>query len=335
MVRALIFLCCVSLTTLFGQGYEPFPSSAAIWTEIAVPKPPEQVNTYNRYGYQHLLMGDTVLNEQTYQLIYYRNAWMVHRYPVYIEGEGYVYGYENINIEEPPRLLGALRQDTAARQVFFLRLMAEEEQDVYSVALYEAPLGEEILLYDFSLQPGDSAQLPEEDQVEEIVEVALLDGSTRSGYRFNPAGFRWWVQGIGGTYGLFDPLIFEYHESGNFLVCFSQGGTVVYDNQGMQMVDSDDLAENCGTLLTSQSTITATPQMVIAPNPFRHSFTVNYPGESGRFLLFNALGQPVGEWPLQQGEQSLTPRIQAPGWYFYQIEENGQLMQRGTLLKGG
>ena len=105
------------VSTLYGQEYYPFPESNAIWNQYRVHvEHPQLLQGITRYG----LIGDTIINDKLYSKVYD------------IEDDSCL----NIN---NATYFGAIR---------------EEEKKIYALIAYGQE--EEILLYDFNVEVGDT-----------------------------------------------------------------------------------------------------------------------------------------------------------------------------------
>ncbi|MCB0635711.1 MAG: T9SS type A sorting domain-containing protein [Lewinella sp.] len=329
MTRALIIGCFLTATLAFGQDYTPFLTSGAVWNEVCY-EPAGEPSSPSHYlhGYQLAIGSDTLVDEQIYRRVTYRRTWYQAKQYV-VENMETVVHLTAYNYEEAPILIGGLREDTLARRVYFINLSAGDW--TYELQV-NAPAGEEILLYDFSLEVGETIDFPDQTTtVTSVFNTPLPDGSVRPTYQFAGSD-RLWIEGVGGSLGLLDPLRGDFLESGCVLRCFFEQGDLLASFTQLSFA-VPPLTDACDALLSNLVPPARPAVLELWPNPFGEALTVRFDGPAGELRVFNALGQPVGTWPLTTGTQMISLEGQAPGWYFYQLRQQGQVVQRGQLLR--
>ncbi|MFP4289967.1 MAG: hypothetical protein ACLFQS_11985 [Bacteroidales bacterium] len=171
---------------------------------------------------KHVLMGDTIINDQTYKKLYFHN-------------------YLEELTPDSLQYIAALREDSTNTKVYYIFHGQEEEH----------------LLYDFSLEVGDEFHvhspmftlssgpliLPENHQSPESMEVvevkdSLIAGVVRKVLHFNNIsewvdGIEWWIEGIGSTMGIMYSGNLNYiiaDGSYAFLLCYHQGEQLILQN---------------------------------------------------------------------------------------------------------
>ncbi len=129
----------LSIPSLFAQApYNPFAVDNTHWGMIY--KPPLTIPPYEDIFEFHT-RGDTVIGAYTYQKVYYQDM-----------------RSKNLDYDPPwvpvdiPHLMALIRDDTIARKVYAIQLDSARWA-------CECPQGKEFLLYDFSLEVGDSVNL--------------------------------------------------------------------------------------------------------------------------------------------------------------------------------
>jgi|GEM_PF-2570777 len=220
--------------TLRAQTYYPMLDSAANkWTYatqafgVTQPPPGPRTSNCNLPLYMSGLSnpweytaGDTVINSVTYKILIYE---------------------ENMT----PCLIGFIREDTAARKVYF-----RSHQDPG-----------EYVLYDFSLQagntfvvnvPANSVYQPGIYEVDSIVMVNIHAGPRRMFYLSDPANpFQpplTWIESVGSPFELvytqreamsvpspFGSCPGDQHQFSIFLACFEHTGNVYFDTCAYQV----------------------------------------------------------------------------------------------------
>lgn len=202
-MRAFLFLSTL-LALAFGakaQPYQPFLTPDKTWDVIyddagGIISPD--------YGIRYFLDGDTSWGGQTFWRLAGRRFEVANIFgPAWVLQTPYLYGW--------------LREDTAARQVFF--------RDAA-----DAPFFEERKIYDFGLAPGDSiAYFNLNFTLDSIAWIALADGEQRRIFYFSPEGFwpNYYIEGIGGANDLVLPLDQPFEHLG-VLECVKQAGEPLY-----------------------------------------------------------------------------------------------------------
>ncbi|XZF16167.1 T9SS type A sorting domain-containing protein [Chitinophagaceae bacterium MMS25-I14] len=198
-IYALFLLLFVAAET-DAQAYVPFPESNAIWLNMHE----HDVFPGNQYSYIGFDNSDTVIGGVTYRKMYETT---------------------NDKVFDASEYIGALRQDTAARKVYFFAKGA----------------GAEHLLYDFSLKVGDTAHFYNgTSAVVDSIDTILVDNAPRRFFRFSMGGgsnpisaSSGWIEGIGNNVvgGLFgNPLMLATCSCNSYTVCFKQNGNWIYHN---------------------------------------------------------------------------------------------------------
>ncbi len=187
-ILGLIFLFSViSVTkTTEAQTYRPMLQDSVRWIVI-------RSDWYNPDRWEYFALGDTLVDNILYKKIYHR----------FLEPEyGMLPPYEPVS---PYVLHGLMREDTLTRQVFGIRLNAKYFNG--------CPIGMEALMYDFSVNVGDTINqfctIPEgcgEVNINSMGEFIMFGISTRW---FEVAGGCSWgylYEGIGSSYGLWEAM---------------------------------------------------------------------------------------------------------------------------------
>lgn len=282
--------------------YKPFPlldgaTWKVKWQGVGCVVGGNQQTYSHHVRYQYTVQGDTIINTDNYKKLYmgpvigfpYLNCFP--QLP-FINGDGYV---------------GALRQDTVAKKVFFY-----PENDTL-----------EYLLYDFGMQVGDTLK----GYMNMTVGYAgpyvvsgidsVLIGSEN--HRTIIIDGLYFIEGLGSSFGFLESP--RYFEAGSQLLCFSLNG----DN----LVG---LPNDCDMDLTAiQYTKTAT--FSIYPNPATTEFTVvvNNPTQSLVVQLYNSLGQQVGSYSAAGNQVSIARNNLPGGLYVVQLQL-GSTVSRHKLL---
>lgn len=255
-------LLCLTCA-LAAQTYRPFPLGDAAWYNV-------HTIWFSQHGIEYSQSGDTVvpgymLSKKLYVRRVFSENWTNHAL--------------DTAYNEPPVLLGALSQDTGARKVYFTPYNADPMY--YPPAIPQGffpPLNTTVLLYDFSLDvlehPG---WIPEPHYFWETSPIQFKDSTwSRRHEFFNgdllPDTSYFWIEGVGGSYGLFTPLVdARFTDASSALVCFSENGISLY---------SLNPNSNCNGFLTSiAEKPDRLPEVLVFPNPAQDRVFVELPAD--------------------------------------------------------
>jgi len=241
------------------NNYHPLLDETSIWNfERTVECEP--YTPYYGFRYSLKLDGDTSIANINYQKLY-RPAWEFFK-PAWFGGT--VEDCSSYFIPETG-YIGALREDTAARTVFYLAANQDEE----------------ILLYDFSLEVGDTLNFYFPDFVFQegginiigIVDSVMINGNYRKRWIVEEAnstegaGEIVLIEGIGGLHGLIDPdPFFLMHAPNTELICYTN------DSGDHYPLD----AEECAVITNVHDTETHR-EIEVFPNPTSDNFSLLLP----------------------------------------------------------
>jgi hypothetical protein len=265
MKKIFTFILIVSLTSAIAQDH-PFPVADASWavvTEFYMGGfPPDTGRITETFVYD----GTKLLNGHDYSQVF------ITQEPVYIPGSSLNY---------------------------FKGYIREENDVVYYMYI---GMEEELILYDFNLQPGDVAPFftfccgSSYDVSLHSIDSILIGDEYRRRFIFDTI---WdysnmlaevWIEGIGSVHGLFHPSTVRLY-SGDLpdainLTCFEHEGLNVWSNPSYNMC--------------YMNTLTAIPEKTIEnysikPNPAKDYFKVSLDEASGPYQinLYNLTGSRV------------------------------------------
>lgn len=208
MKSHLAFLFAVSLTALQAQTpYHPLLVQGRTWDVFDTPAEPE-VCPYTA-AYQFFIGGDTLLNGVSYKKVL--------RHPILSSVPFPFCGWFYLDTSVIYQNGFFLREDTLARKVY---LLAPDNPD-------------ESVLFDFSLQAGDTLKYPDglEYPVRELGDFVLTNGDVRKQFIFDDGlGFsNAYIEGIGYTYGPFNRVYYPF-EGWEITTCVRDGGEELYNN---------------------------------------------------------------------------------------------------------
>jgi hypothetical protein len=190
---------------------------------------------------------------------------------------------------------------------------------------------EENVLFDFSLQAGDTIQVkpwfgdfPIVRAVDSV-RTEDLAGQLRKVIYFHPgyegAPVEFWIEGIGSSYGLMGRAIDPGADLGFDLLCFQHGNE--YLNLTLIECFLPEVPD-CGF---SNSTERMPLPMTISPNPSNTDIKVSIPEDRlvapWHLVVFDAVGRVVSTIEPQSTFVAVIPGGSlAPGTYFLTIDEN-------------
>jgi hypothetical protein len=211
----ILILCCI---TLKAQTYHPFPTKNAMWTEMYL-KPIFDDSPRNVFHGYRIKDQDTTINGKHYFKIFH---------------------FYNPDFSDE-KLCGGIRE--VNKRVYYYVI----DSLSYIGDLDYLPLKTEFLLYDFSLNVGDSissdtfritlADYPGYLKFIKIDSVQFGNEYYRTfqfGRQFslNPVHEPFWIEGIGTFNGLLYPIGDKCEcGSGSTLICFSKENNNIYHNQ--------------------------------------------------------------------------------------------------------
>lgn len=251
----LITLSVIFLQQIKGQDYIPITSEGAHWiVRLDAMSTIEPVDGLWEYH----CSGDTSINDFTYKKIYFRNLVITQNGPPFQSDESYV-------------LFGLLRDDTINRKVYAIQILEN-----YNTC----PLDEEYLLFDFSLNVGDTANvcvLPDyyDFVVQEIHLTNVIGFNTRAFI-----GMEMFYEGMGSNYGLFEEMFSPFKKGGK--------DRYIYHT----FLDYYCRESPCD-LLVSTTDILESQSFKLMPNPASETIYIENSGinKIDIIIVYNILGQ--------------------------------------------
>lgn len=265
----------------------------SIFSQIYYPFPDSNAiwNNESHWGYytwiqRFCVYGDTTINTQLYDKIYL------------IENDSIL----NIN---NMTYFAALRENST-KQVF---VKLNDDYD-------------EILMYDFSLNIGDTIhsnspygylKFPT-NTISDIDIIELENNQFRRRFRLNDSG-EYWIEGIGSTNGLFYPIYETLIGTANDLLCYKQNDTTIYLNNP----ECDKCFCSLATSIlesTKKSNI-----LKIYPNPGTSEIFIEPPFEQGlsTIYIYNSNGNLIKAINASSFPLKLKIKDLPLGIYFIQV----------------
>jgi len=287
----------------YAQIQLPFPDSNATWTQTAAwhtpPDPP------GRTAYRYFVNGDTTfVNQDTlFPTTQYKKL------SVYYLGD-------------PNTIMTAGYYRTDSNKVYF----HENPDPNYNgpgrqYASEQFETANEILLYDFGLEVGDTFMINSTNPiVVSFIDSAILNGNSYKRISFNTLNWwvsdYYWIEGIGSSIGFFP--YYYFFEYGVYLNCFNENGEdFIFDLNGGS--SCDDVSQNELALIPVN----------IFPNPA--TLEINVKGYNPGYLkLCDMPGQIVAE---ASNSNKLYLGNLAEGLYVLQLfDKKGNIVKAEKII---
>lgn len=220
--------------------------------------------------------------------------------------------------------VGAIREDAMTRRVYY----------------YDLAKGTERMVYDFSLNVGDTVfTAPGNAEAivyaTDIVNIAGVDRK-RITFRLPAASTPWmegeWVEGIGntGVGGLTgSPMAQPTCDCATTTVCFAGDGVIMYHNANYLTVD----CENVFSTAAAGSLSSVHDNVKFVPNPASGFARMLLPaGKFETLTIADVAGRIVRKAHVAgQTESMVDTRDMAPGVYFYRLDGGKEIAETGKF----
>jgi hypothetical protein len=199
-----------------------------------------------------------------------------------------------------------MREDTLARKVY---------------CSYGGPYNE-LLIYDFSLNVGDTLQSPYYSQwsypliCTSIENITLQNGEVRKKFNFPYNDF--YIESIGGRNGLFEPIGLG-GEIFSGIFCVSENNIPLYGNY-------------CNSYFVGTNDPKNNEEISIFPNPVHDCINIRLNTQLSEcmFSLLNLQGQLILKRYLDKQVNAISVSNVMPGVYYYQIR-NDKVIKIGKI----
>jgi hypothetical protein len=335
IITILFANCC-----LFAQEFTPFDlSDGTIWQEsyqLGLGDTPGSQG-YETSSYSYLLNGDTLANGHPYKKVYSRIDWEASTITYYTGPDEYETVTTAENYDYPYHLIGALRQDVKNQRLYFINWIESSNHFSHHCHLYIPPLGEEVLIYDFKVAPGDSVWIGDLSRIVlQVGTVLMTDGSTRKSVLLSN-GAPLWVAELGGEFGLFSSLMSVPNESGCFLLCYN--GETPSSQLQIGGYYTGNMAEHCDQqiIVSTSEELNKLPNIQLIPNPANDYVELKYPqsliDQQAQIHIFNSIGQQMNIQALSKPHTIIPIQTWANGLYFLHIVADGRVINVQKLIK--
>ncbi len=275
-----------------------------------------------RFYYEYRVEGDTIIAGKNYQMVYERRRGSI--------------------LTEFIRN-GFLRKHETNKVMYLPEIELPEYGNQYDTFDDFIP-GQEILLYDFDVEVGDTIHLGSRTKVvQDIDSLLLIDGTSAKriifGFWTEDQQFShdFWIEGLGSYNGLLGSRLPRRSFPGprHFNLCSYFGGSMelVYSLtmiEGMPMLEGDF---DCNTILQNHQPFKE-ELFKISPNPSSGNITLRLPQTSGKVWLtvFDYTGRPI----LSRTVDHLQPEgieIELPtGFYVIHCQNKKTILTRKVII---
>ncbi len=289
----IVFSCLIGLNDSNSQTNIYFENNP-VWTQssncaVGYPCVREEV-------FEYRVEGDTLINNLTYVKIFKS-------------------GYGNYNwFAPPPSFECSGSYNFSGEQAeFYLR---SEDKKIFFLSASEP---QELLLFDFNLELGDTLPMSYTNYSEIIVsdvDSILIDGSFHKRFMLEgESTAEYIIEGIGSSNGLIESIS-PILECGYTLRCFKLNNETILATQ-------DSL---CDLILSSPKI--QLPNFSIYPNPFDDKLNLSLKGNEvneREILVFNSAGIRVKTIQTPQNEVELDLTGFPQGFYFLSVRSNNEI----------
>ena len=250
----------------------------------------------NTYTYTIKLEGETLLDGQTYTRLHY--------------------SYDSLNTNWTPT--DKYLRETADKKIYL-----------------KTTTGEERLIYDFSLEIGDTFNIVDNCNfiITDIYPITMTDGSERKRFNFDYIDIigttqtSFWIEGIGSPWGLINyEGAYCYTDHLTSLQCF------YYDND---LVYQSPFHNICFTILPTQDVINS-DEIKVFPNPTNALFQIESLNENWsmeEIQIYSTIGTLVKTISLNTSKTEIDITALSNGMYYLLIRLDNDLLVSRRIVK--
>lgn len=291
----------LSILSVKCQEYVPLVDTSAIWYIAEKSYPPGPMPAYAWYLRYHI-SGDTILDQ-----IEYRKLFMVN-----MDVLCSVIIYDSL-------FVGGIREDTGTRKVY----------------IYGELFPDEMLLYDFTLEVGDTVPITYNNYGYPEMYVSLIDSVLcTDGYRKRYFYSRdtWGeievIEGIGAYTGLIEPMVIFEHIT--LLRCYYHNDSMIYIHP---WIDECKLETDTCLPVGLQDKKSLPDNILVYPNPVTdHVFIKNAPSEL-TVKFYDSMGRLVSTQTTKEQDNSLDISYLKNGLYFLMVYDEDRLVVNKKIIK--
>ncbi len=291
---ALIVIGAISVK---GQDYHKLLNESFYW-DVPFAAQAYICGGFADFGpWRYKISGDTVINDMTYSKIYYSDFSPV--YPSPPNCPPFI--VDTVFSHYPDAYL---REDTVAQKVWRYSTFAG---------------GSEVLLYDFTLQKGDTLEIRNWELdwvIDTVMTITTNDGIERRKFVFHGDDGSlfpregWYIEGIGGMAGLFSGP-FPYFEVGTWLMCVKDKNDEIIYASG----------QGCSDFITGVDEVSNDKAIHVFPNPFTDHLTIETATGKLDVKIYNLSGIRLIQEEFY-GSRTFDLSAFDPGIYMLQIRND-------------
>lgn len=287
----LLSISIILLQQVYAQEYNPTAVEGVHWV-IQL----DDNSTFEPVDglWEYFASGDTIVNGLTYKKILKRDLVITQNGPPF-EAEG---DYQ---------LFGLIRDDTINKKVYAIQIM-----DNYS----DCPLNEEYLLFDFSLNIGDTINLCIHPEYFDFV-IQDISASTILGFTTRIfTGDESLYEGMGSNYGLFEEMFAPFKKNSRYVY-----STFLYYYCREEPCD----------LFVSTEYHSQTQKLEIFPNPITNILNIKSYSNTkiNKIAIYSSLGQK--EMEIKHSTNQLDVSELKNGIYIIEIDLNGRTFRKKII----
>lgn len=210
----------------------------------------------------------------------------------------------------------------------FIRLIREDENK----RVYLRMFNEDILYYDFSVEPGDTVTIGYNiyqvtliaDSVSYVEINGMLLKKIWLSYEEDPTFREFWIEGIGSNRGLLQIGTANYNELWYWFSCLTENGTLVYMNPAIQ---------DCYMFGTGTNETVVENRITLFPNPASTFITLVAPRgqEIEKIIFYNQFGQVV--LSVRDATNPINISNLIPGIYFAAVSTSGRKLMTKVFIE--
>ena len=298
-----LFTLFIAGFTISAQEYKyvSFPDSIAAWSEYYWTS--ESPAVYNQYA---LFNEDTLINGRVYQKVFHtaNHSSITRENSIYI---------------------GGIREDSLKR-VFATG----------TIGGFITTQTTEILLYDFSLNKGDTiwrnlsdtltANFTADYLVVKAIDTLMIQNSPRKVFSFYNYPWTRWIEGIGNIQGLFFPSgDLTTGGDNSDLICMHQNDTLIYFNEDYESCVPQFVIDNVALLPNHK--------IRVYPNPAAGGIVTFENLQFETLEIYDAFGRIIQKVDVTglTSYKLNTSRL-LPGQYSYRLLTTGRIPTKGRLV---
>jgi hypothetical protein len=293
-----LLLVVLTIKTINAQAYRPMLVDSVRWIVVydLVESPWDDDVRWEYYA-----LGDTLVDGLDYKKIYLRYLETKHAGPPF-------------NAISPYHLAALMREDTTTRQVFCIPLQFDYFYQT------ECPVGQESMLYDFSLSVGDTVNTCTATELFSIEEIGVTNFQNiqTKYFQFSINSSRYY-EGIGSDFGLFE-FMFTPVKSSNLWQVYLEFYCPTSD---------------C-PFLVGTTEMTTKRRVVVYPNPAKNFIEVEFPygilPENCQIELISTQGNILNRVIPNASKTTLPIPYYKPGIYLIRIWDGKDLVIKKIII---